>query len=150
MPGLRNDDAAVNRSFSSFAGRANRVLIAVWGGVAALCLMRLHPSPVPLSAFGAATGLVTGLLQRRSLHSSPDVFAEATSAIQVRRAFKTNRAGRAAIALTWIAAALLFLGALAQSGNVPLAFVAGYVSFMFMRELISSLPFEGAPATPSA
>ncbi len=120
--------------------RLRRLLIAVWGGGAGWLLMTLHPPPLPLAALGAATGFLTGWLQRRSLQAAPDAFARATSAFEVRRAFKANRAGRAAIATTWIAAALLVLGALAQSGNVPLAFITGYLSFMFMRELVAFLP----------
>jgi len=117
-------------------------MVAAWAGVATWLLVSVRPPPLPIAALGAAIGVLIGWLQRRSVRAAPDAFASAASALEVRRAFKTNPAGRAAIAASWIGGVLLVLAALAQTGSVPLVFLAGYTSLLFMRDLLSLLPLD--------
>jgi hypothetical protein len=119
------------------APRFNSILIAVWALAAAVLLCVVRPRPILPAAVGAAAGLLAGLLQRKSVRSAPAIFARARSALDVRRAFMSTGAGRLSIAMIWVAGLVLAAIALVQGGNVLLGFVAGYASFLFVRELVS-------------
>jgi hypothetical protein len=115
----------------------NVVLIIVWGLAAGVLSWAAQPHPVLLAGVGAAAGLIAGLLQRRSIQSAPATFAGARSALDVRRAFMSNRSGKLSIAMIWIAGLVLMVIALVKGGNVPLGFAAGYATFMFVREIFA-------------
>ena len=115
--------------------RVNLALIVVWGLGASLLTILAQPRPVLTVVIGAVSGLVAGLLQRGSVKSSPHLFAQAQSALAVRRAFMSNVQGKLSIALLW-ATALTLVGVAFAGRGVPLfAFGAGYFSFMFLREI---------------
>jgi len=114
----------------------NVVLIVVWAVAVAAFLSIARPRPLLSSAIGAGAGLMAGILQRKSVQSSAAIFAEAKSALEVRRAFKSNRPGKLSIATTWVTGFGLLAVALAQGGNALLGLGAGYVSFMLLREIV--------------
>lgn len=92
----------------------NVAVIVVLAVAAGILLSTLKPRPVLVAATGAAAGLVAGALQRASVASSRAVFASARSMREVRRAFRSNRPG------------VTFL-----------SFLAGFASFMLVREIVS-------------
>ena len=57
----------------------NVLLIVVCALVVGALLSIAHPRPLLLSTLGAGAGLVAGILQRKSVVSSPAIFAEARS-----------------------------------------------------------------------
>lgn len=115
----------------------NLAVIVVLAIAAGTLLSTLTPPPILLASTGAAAGLVAGALQRSSVASSPAVFASAGSMREVRRAFRSNRPGTLSIVVTWIAAAVLFVIALPRDGATFLNFLAGYASFMLVREIVA-------------
>jgi len=134
--------------------RFNAALIVVWALAAGALLYLARPRPLLLSGVGAAAGLVAGILQRKSVRLAPASFAEAKSAVEVRRAFKSNPPGRLSIGMVWITGIGLLAIALLQEGNALLGFVAGYVSFMFAREIVAFQALAGmrrnVPQSPRA
>ena len=76
-------------------------------------LMLAHPRPILASVVGVMAGLLVGWLQRQSLRLSPAEFAGARTALEVRRAFMSNRPGRLSI-ISWI---LAFLAASTMSSR---------------------------------
>src|SRR5439155_18196171 len=79
----------------------NTLLIVVSALVAGSLVSLAHPRPLLSSAIGVGAGLLAGILQRKSVQSSPALFAAASSALEIRRAFKSNRAGALSIATVW-------------------------------------------------
>lgn len=116
--------------------RFNVVLIAVSAVVAGVLLFLVHPRPLLSSAIGVGAGLLAGILQRKSIRSSPALFAAARSAPDVRRALRSNRPGTLSIATIWATGLALFAVALAHRDNALLGFVAGYASFVCIREVV--------------
>ena len=117
--------------------RVNVAFIVAWGLGALLITVVAQPRPFITAAIGAASGLIAGLLQRGSVRAAPALFAQAQSALEVRRAFMSNRQGKLAIALQWATGVLLLVIGFARPGTPLLAFFAGYLSFMFLREVIT-------------
>ena len=78
--------------------RFNAAFIVVWGLAAFSFIMWAGPRPLLPAVVGCIAGFVAGLLQRGSVKASPALFARASSALEVRRAFMSNRAGKASIA----------------------------------------------------
>lgn len=117
--------------------RANVAFIVVWGLAASIFIILSRPRPFLCAVIGCIAGLAVGLLQRGSVRASPDLFAQTKSALDVRRAFMSNRAGKASIALQWATGFALVVVGLAGSGNPFVAAIAGYVTFMFVREVTS-------------
>jgi len=117
--------------------RDNVAFIVIWGLVACSFIIWARPRPFLAVVVGCTAGFVAGLLQRASVRSSPVLFAQATSALEVRRAFMSNRAGKTSIALLWATGLALVVLGLAGGGNPFVAIIAGYVTFMFVRETTS-------------
>jgi hypothetical protein len=116
--------------------RFNLLLILVCALVVGALLSILHPRPLLLSIIGAGAGLVAGMLQRWSVRSSPEAFAGARSALDVRRAFRSNLPGTLSIVTMW-ATVLALLAVAWALGENPLGLFAGYASFMFAREIVA-------------
>lgn len=114
----------------------NVLIIVICALVVGVLLTVMHPRPFLLSGIGAGAGLLAGMLQRQSVRSSPATFAEARSALQVRRAFRSNHAGTLSIATMWVTGVALIAVAFAQGGH-PLSPIAGYASFMLMRDIVA-------------
>jgi len=117
--------------------RVNAAFIVVRGLAAFSFIMWTRPRPLLRAVVGCIAGFAAGLLQRGSVKASPALFARASSALEVRRAFMSNRAGKASIALLWATGLALVAVALAGGGNPFVAAIAGYVAFMLVREVTS-------------
>ena len=115
----------------------NIAVIATTGVVASTLLLFSHPRPFLSVALGILAGVVTGALQRRSVRLSPGAFAQAKSALEMRRAFMSNQPGKLSIRLVWGTGIVLLVVAFVQMGSPPISLIAGYASFMVARELVS-------------
>lgn len=115
----------------------NIAIIAATGLVAATLVLFSHPRPLLPVALGILAGVVSGALQRRSVHLSPGAFAQAKSALEVRRAFMSNQPGKLSIKLLWVSGIVLLAVAFVGVGSPPIRLIAGYASFMVAREVVS-------------
>ena len=115
--------------------RVNLAFIVVWGLAASCFIIWVRPRPFLPVMVGCIAGFVAGLLQRGSVRASPALFARATSALEVRRALMSNRAGKSSTALQWGTGLALVAVGLAGGGNPFVAALAGYFMFMFAREI---------------
>jgi len=123
----------------------NALVIAVSAAVAGALVFLAQPRPLLSSAIGISAGLLAGMLQRKSIQLSPALFAAARSILQIRRAFKSNRAGALSIAMVWATGLVLFVSiALVHGGdsafggdNALVEMVAGYAMFMFARDVVA-------------
>src|SRR5262245_35924834 len=117
--------------------RFNVILIAVWGVAAVASLWIDCPRAFTPSAVGAAAGVLAGILQVRSVRSSPASFARAATVLEVRRAFVANGPGQAAIAMIYVIGLGLLAVALSQDQYPLVVFLAGFTSFTFTRDLVA-------------
>src|SRR5256885_9477032 len=97
--------------------RVNFAFIVVWGLAASSFIIWARPRPFLSAVVGCITGFVAGLLQRASVRASPALFAQATSTLEVSRAFMSNRAGKSSIALLWGTGLALVVMGLAGGGK---------------------------------
>ncbi len=114
----------------------NVLLMAVSAVVTGVLLFSVHPRPLLSTSIGVVAGLLAGILQPKSIRSSPALFAAARSAPDVRRALRSNRPGTLSIATIWATGLALFAVALAYRDNALAGFVTGYASFMCIREVV--------------
>ena len=117
--------------------RLNVVLVLAWAVVAAISIRLGAPQSYLVASVGAVAGLVTGTLQRHSIRLAPDRFAQADSALAVRRALVSNRPGKWAVAMVWVTATVLAGLTVWRGGQLLPVFASGYTSFMFVREATS-------------
>lgn len=115
----------------------NLVLALVWAALTA-ALVWIYPEFrfVPLVAIGF--GALAGMFQARAVDANPQAFATATTMREVRNALIATCIGKASIFTAWCCAAVLLAITLMLSRQYIYAGVmAGYASFMFMRELVT-------------
>jgi hypothetical protein len=88
---------------------------------------------------GALLGTLAGVLQYKALGRDPLAFAQAVTAMDVRRALTASPQGRASVRLTWINGVVLLLVSLhfRRPVFVFAAWFSGYFSFMLVRDLIA-------------
>jgi hypothetical protein len=125
----------MEKAHLSLDRRANLTLIVLWGLGAAAIVTVSNPRPLLAIGIAAGCGFGAGLLQRASIRGNPTQFAQAKSAVEVRRAFMLNRPGQLSIVIMWATAAVL--GPIGFTGAAsPVAVGAGgYLAFMFVRDL---------------
>ena len=113
----------------------NAGFIVLWGLAAFIMVIWARPRPILTVAIGCVAGLAAGLIQRGRVRNSPDMSTQAKSALEVRRAFMSKRAGKWSIALLWSTGLILVVVSFAGGGNPTVAAIAGYMSFLFVREI---------------
>jgi hypothetical protein len=118
-------------------------LAILWLAVAVLLAWLAAPFPVFQIAVGVVAGVVAGALQRRSFDEAPELYREATTSVQVRRAAASTRAGRRSLGLQWVAAlALLGVSLLVLRGgkgprhSPAYGLLCGYFVLMGLRDLL--------------
>jgi hypothetical protein len=114
----------------------------VWAFVIAFAFFVVIPHlPIMLGIAGGLLGGIAGLLQHLSIKQNPDGFLSASSLMGVRRGLSNNRWGRAYIASVYmskIALALLaFVLVKAPLYRILLGYLAAYVSFMLIRDVLT-------------
>ncbi len=141
--------------------QANRRLIACWAGFEVLVWILTSGQVAACAGLGAALGVVGGLLQRSVLVSHAREFAQAKTALDVRRVFTSSQFGAISIALGWICLATLLVLSLALALRQPISpttplslsgnLFAGYFAFMLLRDGVaySALRHVAAAESPS-
>lgn len=118
---------------------SNRLVICVWAAGLTLLLV-VTGGIVWASVFlGAAFGIAAGVLQRAALRAQASAFAHSVTALDVRRVMTSSRPGKLALSLGWVCGLVLLpLAMLFQQGAlVAASWFAGYLAFMFLRDLIA-------------
>jgi len=94
--------------------------------------------PWILLGVGALLGAIAGLIQLRALRESANSLVAAASAMDVRRALTSTRAGRMYVYVFWSSTVLLLVLALvARGGGGLLGWIAGACAFKALREAIT-------------
>jgi hypothetical protein len=115
----------------------------LWLVIAAVLAWLATPFPLFQIVVGVLAGVLVGALQRRSLDEAPELYRDAVTSVQVRRAAASTRSGRRALGLQWVAAfALLGVSLLALRGtsgprhSPAYGLLCGYFVLMAMRDLV--------------
>jgi hypothetical protein len=113
-------------------------LLALWGVGAAAAAIATRGAVWPLLALGLCCGAAVGSLQRSGMRESRPAFVAASTALEVRRALRSSRAGALSVYALWLSALILFVASLYLVPQIVLwAVVAGYAMLAFVRDLIT-------------
>ena len=120
----------------------NLLLIVVWGAVAVILLFVVEPHvPLAIGLVGAGLGAVGGIMQHLSFTQAASEFGAAASLLDVRRALKATKWGSRFIVWLYFSKAVLailaFLLIRQPFLSIVLGYLAGYMSLMFVRELVT-------------
>jgi hypothetical protein len=130
------------KSNASLSPTTNILLIIVWGLLAAYLVFVAEPHvPVIFALVGAALGASGGVMQHLSIKEASNGFTNASSLLDVRRAFKTTSWGRRYIWWLYLSKLVLALLAFLAIRHPLLAIIlgygAGYFSLMLSREIVT-------------
>jgi len=114
----------------------------VWALVIAFAFFLVIPRlPFMLAIAGGLLGGIAGVFQHLSIQQNPDGFLSASSLMGVRRGLSSNRWGRTYIASVYVSkialALLAFVLVRAPIYRILFGYVAGYVSFMLIRDVLT-------------
>lgn len=127
---------------ASLAPKTNVILVIAEGVAVALLFIFYTPRiPLSIAAAGAALGAIAGVMQHLSFSQASNGFLDAASLMDVRRALKGTLWGSRFIFWIYFSKVILVVLAIvvirSSLFNVLFGYVAGYISFMFIRELIT-------------
>ena len=132
----------LTKPHASLSPTTNILLTIVWGAVAVILLFVVEPHvPLAIGLVGAGLGAAGGVMQHLSFAQATAEFGVAASLLDVRRALKATTWGSRFI--TWlyfskaVLAVLAFLLIRQPFLSVVLGYLAGYMSLMFVRELVT-------------
>ncbi|WP_035615969.1 hypothetical protein [Haloferula sp. BvORR071] len=86
---------------------------------------------------GAVLGVVLGALQLRAISDAAEQLLASGSALEVRRALMSCKAGRFSIYGLWGVAGILAVVSSVGGRISPLGFVASYAALVFARDLVA-------------
>jgi len=127
---------------SSLSPTTNILFLIVWAAVAALFLFVVEPhAPILLAVMGAVLGVIGGVMQHWSFAQAAQGFSAASTWLEVRRALKATPWGARYIRFLFFSNCVLMafaFGLVRQPlSGVLCAYLAGYFSFMFAREIVT-------------
>jgi hypothetical protein len=130
------------KTHASLSPITNILLIIVWGcGAAILFFVLVPPVPIALGLIGAVLGAICGVMQHLSFKAAANGFTAASSLLDVRRAFKSTAWGSRYIVGLYLSKGVLAVLAVTLIGHsvlgIALGYFAGYLSLMFVRELVT-------------
>ena len=130
------------KTHASLSPFANIVLTIVWGAVAGILFFAVEPHvPLAIALVGAVLGAISGIMQHLSFKEATNGFTAASSFLDVRRVFKSTSWGNRYIWWLYLSKAVLavlaFLLILHPLLSIILGYLAGYMSLMFVRELVT-------------
>jgi hypothetical protein len=132
----------MSKTHSSLSPNTNILLIVAEAAFLGFFLFIIEPHvPLIIAAFGAVLGVAAGVMQHLSIREASSSFLGTSTLMDVRRALKATTWGSRSIYwiyFTKIALAALSLGVI-HNGllNMLFGYLAGYISFMLVRELIT-------------
>jgi len=130
------------KTHASLSPDTNIVLTIVWGAIAAYLVFVFDPHvPLVIAVVGAVLGAVGGIMQHLSFKEATNGFTTASSLLDVRRAFKATSWGSRYISWLYfskfVLAVLAFLFIRQPLLGIVLGYLAGYLSLMFAREVVT-------------
>jgi len=130
------------KTHASLSPAANIFLMIVWGAIAGILFFVVKPHvPLALALGGAMLGAVCGVMQHLSFKEATSGFTSASSLLDVRRAFKSTSWGSRYIWWLYLSKVVLavftFLLIRQPLLGLILGYLAGYMSLMFVRELVT-------------
>ncbi len=132
----------MTETHASLSPTTNILLAIVWGAVAFILLFVVEPHvPLNIGLFGALLGGAGGVMQHLSIAQATSGFSAASSLLDVRRALKSTSWGSRYISFLYFSkvalAVLAFLLIRRPFLSIVFAYLTEYMSFMFVRELIT-------------
>ena len=130
------------KTHASLSPITNILLTIVWGAIAGILFFVVEPHVPPAFAIvGAVLGAVCGVMQHLSFKEATNGFTTASSLLDVRRAFKSTSWGSRYIWWLYfskvVLAVLAFLLIRQPLLGIIFGYLAGYMSLMFVRELVT-------------
>jgi uncharacterized membrane protein YraQ (UPF0718 family) len=130
------------KTHTSLSPATNIVLTIVWGAIAAYLVFVFDPHvPLIIAVVGAMLGAVGGVMQHLSFKEATNGFTNSSSLLDVRRAFKATSWGSRYISWLYfskfVLAVLAFLVIRQSLLEIILGYLAGYMSLMFAREVVT-------------
>lgn len=130
------------KTHSSLSPTANIFAIMAWGTVAVILFLLIEPTiPLAIGIAGMFLGAVGGVMQHLSFRQATDAFAHTSSLLDVRKAFTSTSWGSRYI--SWLYLSKIVLAIIAfflirhDLIHILLGYLAGYMSLMFARELVT-------------
>lgn len=130
----------MTRPHRSLRPATNIAALLVWAGCALTLSILAPPLPIAVLFLGALLGVVGGYMQILAFREKRKAFLAATTAMEVRRALKDTLWGKRYICFLWVGSLLLVGAAFLTSANPALAFLTGYFTMMFAREILTLGP----------
>lgn len=132
----------MSKPHASLSVTTNLLLIPIWAAFAALLLLVAEPrAPLSIALAGAVLGVVGGIMQHLSFGQASAAFTTATTLLEVRKALTATTWGRRYIRFLYasklLLAALAFLLIRQPLLAIIFAYIAGYFSLMFAREIVT-------------
>jgi hypothetical protein len=128
------------KAHASLSPKTNILLIYIWASAVVCLLLFVKPQiPVMLAISGGVLGGLCGLMQHLSVKQAQNSFLNASSLMEVRRAFTSTEWGRRYIywlyCCQFILIALAFFLIRSPFAQVFLGYLLAYTSLMFVREV---------------
>jgi len=118
----------------------NLLLVCVELIIAAILLMTIKPAPISFACLGILAGIFGGIFQWSSFNESGDLFLNAGTMIEVRKALNNTKWGKVYLCYFWIFNIGMFLLATYLKSNAFLNFFTAYFSFAFARDIVTLYP----------
>lgn len=115
----------------------NLALVMIWGIAAMVGFFAVSPHPLLFILVGAMLGLVGGIMQAQSFKEGKENFLNAETMLEVRSQLKATKWGKRYLYWLWGGNILLLVFVIIFSADPIIAFLVGYFSMMFFREIIT-------------
>jgi len=115
----------------------NVMLMMVWGIGTMVGYFAVSPHPLLFIFVGAVLGLIGGLMQIQSFKEGIELFLNAETLLDVRSQLKSTKWGKRYLYWLWGGSILLAVFVVKLSPDPIVAFLAGYFSMMFLREVVT-------------
>ena len=113
-------------------------MVVILVGVLAIALAVSWPTAFPLVCVTLPLGILAGASQTRALAANREAFRSSQTALEVRRALVSTRAGKLSVVLLWGTGILALVWAIAvRPSNPVVVWLAGQASFSLARECCS-------------
>ena len=134
-------DIDMTEIHSTLKTSTNIVMIFIWGCLAGIFAYLSAPYSLLLVVIGTILGAIGGTMQYCAFEESKENFLDASSMLEVRKKLKETKWGKRYIPFLWSGNLLLVTVVIVMhKGNMALEIMAGYFTFMFIREIITLKP----------
>ncbi len=116
----------------------NIALIFIWGIFGGFFIYITVPLSFYIAGIGFCFGIVCGAMQYAAFIESKEKFLETETMLDVKRKLTQTKWGKRYIPVLWCSSFIIILSAFfIDRDNFLYEFAAGYLSLMFIREIIT-------------